>query len=234
MAGENDPRTPFDEQAALEHLDRLKHDLEQSRKRRKDASAAFDEFVGSFRKGPQDQKQAASRTETRTLSTRYDTAPPPSTQPHGRRKPLPMAGILAGGAIAVAAGVLLTRAWRVNPSEPAPNSPATIQTPAPAGSGAASEATPAASDDQTVPVGALTELIAVRDVWVRATVDGARVVERELEAGARVPLRGRTIVIRAGNAGAVRIVIDGQDRGTLGADGVVVTRTFTASTGPGR
>ena len=48
-------------------------------------------------------------------------------------------------------------------------------------------------------------------------------------AGARVPLRGRAITIRAGNAGAVRVVIDGQDRGVLGAEGVVVTRTFTSS-----
>jgi cytoskeleton protein RodZ len=97
--------------------------------------------------------------------------------------------------------------------------------PATAAAGAAAIKAPG----QTAPSDARSELIAVKDVWVRATVDGERVVERELAAGARVPLRGRAITIRAGNAGAVRIVIDGQDRGLLGAEGVVVTRTFTAS-----
>ena len=47
------------------------------------------------------------------------------------------------------------------------------------------------------------ELAAVRRVWIRATVDGARVVERELQANERVTLRpARTIVVRAGDAGA--------------------------------
>jgi hypothetical protein len=58
--------------------------------------------------------------------------------------------------------------------------------------------------------------------------DGERVVERELPADARVPLKAaRTIVIRTGDAGAVRLSIAGQDQGILGRDGEVVTRTFT-------
>jgi hypothetical protein len=36
-------------------------------------------------------------------------------------------------------------------------------------------------------------------------------------------------VIRAGDAGSVRIILDGRDRGPLGADGIAVTRTFTAA-----
>jgi hypothetical protein len=74
------------------------------------------------------------------------------------------------------------------------------------------------------------ELAAVRRVWIRATVDGARVVERELQANERVTLRpARTIVVRAGDAGAVRIVLDGRDQGLLGANGIAITRTFTAA-----
>jgi hypothetical protein len=58
--------------------------------------------------------------------------------------------------------------------------------------------------------------------------DGERVVERELPADARVPLKAaKTIVIRTGDAGAVRLSIGGQDQGILGRDGEVVTRTFT-------
>ena len=33
--------------------------------------------------------------------------------------------------------------------------------------------------------------------------------------------------IRAGDAGALRVMIAGQDQGTLGRDGEVVSRTFT-------
>ena len=58
------------------------------------------------------------------------------------------------------------------------------------------------------------------------TVDGTREVERELNANERIPLRaGRTFVIRAGNAGAIRLTINGEDRGTLGREGEVITRT---------
>jgi hypothetical protein len=46
-----------------------------------------------------------------------------------------------------------------------------------------------------------------------------------------VPIRAaETIAIRAGDAGAVRFAIAGQDQGSLGRDGIVVTRTFSAKT----
>jgi hypothetical protein len=58
--------------------------------------------------------------------------------------------------------------------------------------------------------------------------DGERVVERELPAGAKIPFTAtKTVVIRAGDAGAVRLILRGADHGTLGGDGDVVTRTFT-------
>jgi hypothetical protein len=69
-------------------------------------------------------------------------------------------------------------------------------------------------------------------VWIRATADGVRVVERELRPDERIPLRAaRALVIRAGDAGAVRMSVNGQDRGVLGADGIVVTRTYNAPGG---
>ena len=78
-------------------------------------------------------------------------------------------------------------------------------------------------------MGAQSELRALKHVWVRLTVDGQRVLERELDAGARLPISGRTIVVRAGDAGAVRMIIDGQDRGLMGETGVAVTRSYTSS-----
>jgi cytoskeleton protein RodZ len=62
---------------------------------------------------------------------------------------------------------------------------------------------------------------------VRVLADGERVVERELPANARVPLKAeKTIVIRTGDAGAVRLSIGGREHVVLGRDGEVVTRRF--------
>jgi hypothetical protein len=72
-------------------------------------------------------------------------------------------------------------------------------------------------------------------VWVRVIADGERIVERELPADTRIPFSAeKTIVIRTGDAGAVRLSIRGEDRGVLGRDGVVVTRTFEVPPAPPR
>jgi hypothetical protein len=73
------------------------------------------------------------------------------------------------------------------------------------------------------------ELITNRTVWVRVTVDGRRAIERELAAGQRIPVRAeRDVVIRAGDAGALSLTVNGRDMGTLGRDGAILTRSFTA------
>lgn len=227
------PKMPFDEQAAVENLERLKRELEASRQRRKDASAAFDTFVNSFHKPSGAAARAAPpRVEARGLSPRFDAPPFPASHRPSRR-PFPTVGLVAGGVLAVAAGLLLTRPWRGDSRESPPPQPTAVESPAPIDPSSAA-GQPAATPPAATPASeAPTQLVAVGDVWVRVTVDGVRVVERELEAGARIPLRGRTIVVRAGNAGAVRMRINGEDHGPLGAEGVVLTRTYTTST-PGR
>jgi len=227
---DDQPRTPFDEQAALKELERLQHDLEESRQRRKDASAAFDEFVNSFRKEPDGSRADGSPTEARRLPTRLNAPTLPAALTSAPRKRLPVAGVVAGGIVAVAAGFLLTRVWRDAPTEQQPvSSSLAVQTPTAAGTPPALSAGPGES-------GAMqAELVAIRGVWVRATADGVRLVERELRADERVPLRAsRSIVIRAGDAGAVKMFVGGQDRGVLGPDGIVITRTFTAPAPAGR
>lgn len=72
------------------------------------------------------------------------------------------------------------------------------------------------------------EFVTVRPVWARITVDGRRAMEREFKADERVPFGAdRAIVIRAGDAGAIRLVVDGKDLGVLGRDGQVFERAFT-------
>jgi hypothetical protein len=72
------------------------------------------------------------------------------------------------------------------------------------------------------------EISTIRRVWLRVTVDGERVVEREVAEGTTLPVNATSqIVIRAGDAGAVRVSIAGKDQGVLGPAGQVATRTFT-------
>jgi hypothetical protein len=80
-----------------------------------------------------------------------------------------------------------------------------------------------------------SEILAERRVWVRVVVDGVKTVERELGAGEHVALpAGTSAVIRAGNAGAIRVRVHGQDRGLLGEEGEVVTRTVRIPAAPAR
>ena len=68
---------------------------------------------------------------------------------------------------------------------------------------------------------------------MRVTVDGARVLEREVPANTTVPLNAeQTIVIRTGDAGAVKLSIRGKEHGFLGAEGEVVTRFFSVPPRP--
>ena len=80
---------------------------------------------------------------------------------------------------------------------------------------------------------AAMEISTTRDVWMRVTVDGLRTVERVVPGNTRIPIAaGGRIVIRAGDAGAVRVSIAGKDQGPLGRDGEVATRTFTPPAPP--
>ncbi len=72
-----------------------------------------------------------------------------------------------------------------------------------------------------------TGLVTIRPVWLRVIVDGQRVIEREVPAGASIPLSAtQTIVVRAGDAGAVRVFVAGRDEGPVGRDGIAVTKAY--------
>ncbi len=72
-------------------------------------------------------------------------------------------------------------------------------------------------------------LIAEGRSWLRATVDGKVIFEGTLEAGATKSFSGNErIDIVIGNAGAMRITVNGEDRGPAGKPG----RVYRASFGP--
>ncbi len=67
--------------------------------------------------------------------------------------------------------------------------------------------------------------------WTEVTVDGKTVFEGILEKGKTENWQGKeSIVLRAGNAGALEVTVNGKKLGTFGDEGAVVERTFTRTT----
>ncbi len=182
-------------------------------------------------------------------------APPPAarTRPEAAPVPVPEPDIIANAAqtesysmrlqrwrglalvgAALIAIVLLAIGWWKNiPTE----TPAAIGTAtAPPASAPQPAATPKTAAPATIPPPAAATppvaqpaatLNATRRVWVRVMADGHRLFERELAPGDSVPLDAtQAIVIRAGDAGAVRITFADGRAETLGGEGQVVTKRY--------
>lgn len=230
MPDDDRPPTPFDEQAAREELERLQRAVVEARRRRTERMAAFDDFVRSFRRDPAAASGNAPASALAVPAAHplqpfapvEDVPTEPVAWPEEKRLPRGRwAAMLGGTGVLIAAGILLPRMWRGNPA-----TTGAVEMPP-----TAIASTSGAVDRRDPPA----ELTALRRVWVRVLVDGERALERELETHARVPLSpGRTIVIRTGDAGAVRLLLHGRDQGSLGRDGEVVTRTFTVPPSPER
>ncbi len=62
--------------------------------------------------------------------------------------------------------------------------------------------------------------------WVRVTVDGNVSMEGTFPAGTVKVFHGKSAVLRIGNAGGVKVSVDGKNLGTLGSAGDVVERSF--------
>jgi hypothetical protein len=75
----------------------------------------------------------------------------------------------------------------------------------------------------------VTVIVQGGDAWLLAQVDGSQApgTGRVFSNGASETFKGREVVIRTGNAGATRVIYNGQLLGTLGGAGQVVERTFT-------
>jgi hypothetical protein len=142
--------------------------------------------------------------------------------------------------IAAAAGVLLGAVaaflwWPGSPQptiepQPAPTASAQPSQPAPrpqqpAATPQGQTANPAAA----APVSPSTvQLTTLRAVWMRVTIDGQKILEREVAPGQHLTYTpSSTIVIRAGDAGGVRVKIGNGPEEVLGRDAFPVTRRFT-------
>ncbi len=89
---------------------------------------------------------------------------------------------------------------------------------------AAVPAPPAPAPQTGDPSGALTlDLEAVEPSWVRVVIDGAQTDDVLLQAGQKMAWRARHgFLLTLGNAGGVRVYLNGQDMGPVGARGRVV------------
>jgi cytoskeletal protein RodZ len=71
-------------------------------------------------------------------------------------------------------------------------------------------------------------LLATRECWVSATVDGTKVIDRLLQAGERTTMEiRRELVLTTGDAAALSLTLNGADARSLGAIGEVVTTTLS-------
>lgn len=135
-------------------------------------------------------------------------------------------GLWAALALLALAGVAAYFLWGRPPREAAPEpaatTPADEVAPAPPPASA-----PAAAPAPRPPL--TVELATLRPVWIRSVVDANEPVERMLGEGRRLRFEAeRALVLRVGDAGAVRVTVNGEDRGLVGRDGQVVTTRFDA------
>ncbi len=66
-----------------------------------------------------------------------------------------------------------------------------------------------------------------RECWVTASADATRVVYRLLQPGERVQARGHVLMLHVGDAGALRLSLDGEPAKPLGESGQVVSLRIT-------
>jgi hypothetical protein len=230
-----------DDHRVLEELERLQHAIQAMRDTRERAQAEFAVHLDKFnppthpdhaeplpvsRAEPPTSSATiveptahvtrdATITEADAHSLFGDDAP---SSPARRRVVIAAVAVIA---LIVISAVLARRPSRqADPVISAPRAvtskPAVQPTPAPT-----APAVPVSSRRLHV------EITTLRRAWVRVVADGETRVERELKPDEHLPFEADDlIVVRAGDAGAVRVSVGGVDQGTLGADGQVITKRF--------
>jgi len=131
----------------------------------------------------------------------------------------------------VVVGLVTAFAVMIQRSRPEPAGVGVTHPVATSGQSAASTAStlgrverPAAAEGITI------ALEATSPAWVRADVDGHRVIYRTLQAGERQLLRGKQVIrIRTGNAGALRWQIGQRPATAMGHPGEVLSTTVTSA-----
>jgi prefoldin subunit 5 len=131
---------------------------------------------------------------------------------------IPRLGALASAESAAPSSETDRRAAPVSAARQAP--PQVSPAPSPA------TTTPSTPVEAAVPL--RVRLTALRECWVRMTVDGVP-TERILPAGAELVRDAeQEVILRVGDAGAIEVEVNGVVQAPLGSDGEVVNRLYTA------
>jgi hypothetical protein len=133
---------------------------------------------------------------------------------------------LAVGIVATVAGITIWWLASGNSSSEAVSASATNgATPAPVAGEPSGLASAAARATSPANLSVVAE--AVRDVWIRTTIDGRADSGRTLAAGESVDISAeRSVSLRVGDAGALVVAVNNEEKRPLGRDGEVVTRQF--------
>ena len=142
--------------------------------------------------------------------------------------------IAAGSAAAVLLVLQASSAGAPRFNGPPPNvsaasfAPAMTESASPVSDGVTAPASDAATAAPT-PAALTLHIKPLRTCWVRVVVDDRTTDARELQPGEDIVLEAqRSIVVRAGDAGALSIELNGRVLPPLGLKGQVVERRFTA------
>src|SRR5215211_1734411 len=96
--------------------------------------------------------------------------------------------------------------------------------------GTAGEAEKPTVSKQSAPPDTLRVLVSVTELpsWILIRTDGTTAYEQVAQPGFSQTFEAeQQLYIKSGNAGAVRVEINGQDAGALGGSGEIVARTYT-------
>jgi hypothetical protein len=179
--------------------------------------------AGAFASEPQPQSRTVAGEPAATV-------PAPTASPQGLRQRilLPVAATVLIGGLAFV--YFWQRTHAPSTSQPPPTASSNRETAVrPAAAPPAREARPAPAAPATPVVSPSTvQLTTARAVWMRVTVDGQRALEREVPAGQHLTYTpANSIVIRAGDGGAVRVKVGNGPEETFGRDAFPLTRSFT-------
>ncbi len=176
-----------------------------------DPDATVQAYFGQFGTAPVVHQPARSAT----------IDPTPSSWPNRVSWVVPAAlvGLAAMLVVAIARGGIESDGAAAATPPPAIASLPSAPPPAPVGT----------SGSPPAPASPLTmTIVADRECWVTASVDGKRELYQLLKPGAEHTLRGaREMTIRVGDAGAVRIGINGKTPEKFGSDGAIRSAKFT-------
>ncbi len=178
-----------------------------------------EELLGIYRRQVQGSPASLTGSLAQAPAAREPRGAPPTWLVWGAAAIIVLIGVVAIASL-VGSGRTPEPAQQARP--PAAATPTPTPTPT---------AEPTPTETEVVYEGVNVALRMEQDSWIRVTVDGEVVLERVVRAGEELPVfvGEELVTIRYGNAGGVRVEVNGRDLGVVGERGRVETRSYDES-----